>query len=66
MAKQCNCTDVLLHAKATESAVFQCGLNAMANPEQSARWERQADLLEHKFTSDHGVHYADVIYPRKQ
>lgn len=64
MASKCNCTDILLHAKAVESAVFSALMNAMNIPEQQSKWEKHADLLERKFITDHGMHYADVIYPR--
>lgn len=62
--KQCHCGDTGLHARAVEQAVFQSLLNAMNDPENERRWFRHADLLEGKFTTEHGAHYSTFTTPQ--
>lgn len=45
-------------SKATESAVFQCLLNAQDQPERENHWRAHADRLERNFTADFGRHYS--------
>lgn len=60
MAKKCNCGEPVGHAKAVESGVFQCLQNAIVGNED--HWRRQADLIEGKFTTEHGMHYSCFLY----
>jgi len=55
---RCKCADALGHARAVESAVFQCLMNAYNDRPREDYWRRKADLLESKFTTDHGRHYS--------
>lgn len=57
-AERCKCGDARLHARSVESAVFQCLVNAGEDPGREDFWRRKADLLESKFTTDHGRHYS--------
>lgn len=50
--------DLELKARAVEDAVFRCLLNASRQPHREEYWRRQADLLEKKFTGEHGRHYS--------
>ena len=52
---------IKLKAKCVETAVFQCLMNAMNEPENENRWRRQADILEQKFKTDHGHHYTHFL-----
>lgn len=49
---------LMLKARAVEDAVFRCLLNASRQPHREEYWRRQADLLEKKFTGEHGRHYS--------
>lgn len=62
MSNDCKCGEPVMHAKAVESAIFQCLQNAQAGDED--KWRMQADKLEKKFTTGHGRHYGDILYPR--
>ncbi len=53
----------LLLARAVENAVFESLLLAERDPDNANKWFRQADLLEQKFKTQHGVHYTAVLYP---
>lgn len=53
-------------ARATESAVFQCLMNASTQPEREDHWRAHADRLERKFTSDFGRHYSYFTRPEIQ
>ncbi len=63
----CNCGDPVGHAKAVESAIFQCLMNAGGQAGKSidpeSRWAQHADKLERKFTTDHGRHYSLFLKP---
>jgi hypothetical protein len=54
-------TELQLKASAVQSAVFQCLVNAGNDPDNEKRWRNHADLLERKFTTDHGKHYSLVL-----
>lgn len=56
--KVCNCGDQVGHAKAVESAVFASLMNIYHQPEREDYWRNHADLLERKFTTEHGRHYS--------
>lgn len=56
--KDCNCDDPVGHAKAVESSIFTCLMNAGSDPEREDYWRQHADLLERKFTTGHGKHYS--------
>lgn len=58
MSRDCKCADPVGHAKAVEGAVFQCLLNAQSDPARYGYWLVKADLLEGKFTTEHGRHYS--------
>lgn len=62
--KQCHCGDPALHARSVEQAIFQSLLNAMNAPENERRWFQQAELLEGKFTTEHGAHYSTYTTTR--
>lgn len=52
-----------LLARAVASAVFESmvlAMNAKTDAERE-RWERHADKLEAKFTTQHGMHYARAL-----
>ncbi|WEU67379.1 hypothetical protein [Xanthomonas phage JGB6] len=59
-------SDALTLARAVESAVFSCLLNAQhaTTDEERRKWESQANKLDSKFKTEFGKHYADFIYPR--
>lgn len=61
-AKPCKCGMPKEHAKAVESAVFTCLMNASVNPEREDYWRNHADLLEKKFTTEHSRHYSYFLY----
>lgn len=48
-------------ARAVESGVFSCLMNAGTNPDREDYWRSQADRLEQKFTNDFGRHYSLYI-----
>jgi hypothetical protein len=50
--------DRKMHARAVESAIWQCLQNAWDDREKEDHWRRHADRLEHKFTTDYGRHYS--------
>lgn len=50
-------------AKALESSIFQCMINAHENPTRAKHWENHAALLEQKFTTEFKKHYSYFIYP---
>lgn len=62
-ARECKCGDPVGHAKAVESAIFTCLMNAGAAPDREDYWRNHADLLERKFTTWHGRHYSLYLYP---
>jgi hypothetical protein len=52
-----------LLARAVSSAVFDAldlAMNAKTDAERE-RWERHADKLESKFTTQHGMHYSRAM-----
>lgn len=61
MSRPCKCGDERGHAKAVESAIFQCLLNAGLRPESEDHWRNKADVLERKFTTEHGRHYSYAL-----
>ena len=61
MSRQCKCGDERGHARSVETAVFQCLVNAGEDPEREDYWRRKADLLESKFTTEHGRHYSYAL-----
>ena len=48
-------------ALSVSSAIFQCLLNAQANPKQENHWRRHADRLESNFTTEQGMHYSIAL-----
>ena len=54
--------ELLLKARAVESAVFQCLMNAYNDRSRESYWFKQADKLETKFKNEHQRHYSEVIY----
>lgn len=60
----CKCDDLLGHARAVESAVWQSLMNAQSDPEKEEYWFTKACFYEKKFLTDHGVWYGDVIRPK--
>lgn len=57
----CKCDDLRGHARAVETGIFQCLMNALKDPEKESFWRNKADMLEQKFMTDHGRHYSDFI-----
>ena len=49
--------EIYMKAKAVESAVFQALVNS-ADPVRERYWINHADMLERKFTNEHGRHYS--------
>lgn len=64
MSRECKCGDAAGHANAVESAVFQCLMNAASDPVREAHWRGRADVLEQKFTTEHGRHYSYFLERR--
>ncbi len=61
-ARECKCGDPISHAKAVESAIMTCLANIYENPDREDYWRSHADLLERKFTTEHGKHYSLFLY----
>lgn len=61
-ARECKCGNPVGHAKSVESAIFTCLMNAGDSPEREDYWRSRADLLERKFTTEHGKHYSLFLY----
>jgi hypothetical protein len=59
---RCKCDDAPGHARAVESSIFQCLMNALNDPSRETYWRNKADTLEQKFTTEHGRHYSDFIH----
>lgn len=55
--------NVILLARAVESAVIQSLLNAQTHPGDEEKWRKQADKLEQKFSNQFGRHYSFYLYP---
>jgi len=60
-AKACNCGDPKGHARAVESAIFMCVVNAATDPDRQEHWWAHADKLESKFKTTHGRHYSELL-----
>ena len=59
-------SDRRLLASAVSSAVFQSMMNAYTchlrgDDAGRDRWEKQADKLDGKFKTQHGIHYAQAL-----
>lgn len=59
----CKCDDAPGHARAVETAIFQCLMNALRDSSREEFWRRKADMLEQKFATDHGRHYSQCLPP---
>lgn len=63
MSKLCKCGDPVGHAKAVESAIMNCLFNARTDTNRGEHyWRKHADMLEQKFTTEHGRHYSRFLY----
>lgn len=48
-------------ARALESSILSCLMNASLDPGREDHWRGQADRMEQKFTTDFGRHYSHYI-----
>ena len=53
--------DTELLARALESSIIQCLMNAGLYPDKENFWRQKADDMERKFTTDFGRHYSYFI-----
>lgn len=61
-SKDCKCGDPVMHAKVVESGIMMSLSNALSEPDREEYWRKHADLLESKFTTQHGRHYSIFLY----
>lgn len=55
--------ELLILARAVETAVFESLLLAERNPEQATKWFAHAQLLETKFKNKYNKHYTEITMP---
>jgi len=64
LSSRYDAADRMVLARATESAVLRCLMNASTQPAREDYWRAHADRLERKFTGEFGRHYSYFTAPQ--